>query len=57
MYLGVVCVFGIVSVDSCGPEMIGLLCDCGAVCMYGLASSKGGSVFTGLMCCLLCLYL
>ena len=24
---GVVYVFGIVSVDSCGPEMIGLLCD------------------------------
>ena len=37
--------------------MIGLLCDCCAVCVYGLASGEGGSVLMGLMCCLLHLYL
>ena len=47
------CVWGCVM--FCGPEIIGILCDCSA--MYGLASGEGGSVLIGLMWCLLCLYL
>ena len=40
-----------------GPEMVKLLCDCGAAYVHGLANGDGESMLVGLICCLLHLYL